>query len=136
MLEHIFTIFGSRVGYATTCIKYSWALRRGQKLENVSYRARSGPRMKVILTWNICYFALSLIIYRVVLNIFKNSYRSCRVGINAKNESFGLYGRFYIILRPSLQQKRYARTRRNIIMSVKSKQKVTLDQRDASKQWA
>ena len=55
---------------------------------------------------------------------------------HAQNESTGLYDRFYAVRSHTLQQQRYARTRRNVIMSVKSKQKVALDQRDASKQWA
>ena len=35
-----------------------------------------------------------------------------------------------------LQQQRFAKTRRNAILSVKLKQKVALDHRDATKQWA
>ena len=54
----------------------------------------------------------------------------------AQNESTGLGGKFYIVRLPALQQQRHAKTRRNAIVNVQSKQKVTLDQRDASKQWA
>ena len=42
----------------------------------------------------------------------------------------------YIVRLPAFQQQRYARTKRNFILSVKSTQKVALNQRDASKQWA
>ena len=42
---------------------------------------------------------------------------------HAPNESTGLYGRFYIVRLTTLQQQRYAGTRHNVIVSVKSKQK-------------
>ncbi len=48
----------------------------------------------------------------------------------------GCTDRFFIVRRLALQQQRYARTRWNVILSVKPKQKVALDQRDAWQQWA